>query len=106
MNLRNLWATWPNRELGGLFKFYVLTQLGFWFQQVFVINIEERRKDHWQMLSHHFITIVLIFASYRYHFNYIGNAVFILFDIGDILLSVGSPTPLDSLVVSEADCAA
>ncbi|KAF3768876.1 longevity assurance proteins LAG1/LAC1 [Cryphonectria parasitica EP155] len=87
LNLRNLWATWPNRELGGLFKFYVLTQLGFWFQQVFVINIEERRKDHWQMLSHHFITIVLIHASYRYHFNYIGNAVFILFDLGDILLS-------------------
>lgn len=98
LNLKNLWATWPNRELSGLFKFYVLTQLGFWFQQVFVINIEERRKDHWQMLSHHFITIVLIVASYRYHFNLIGNAVFILFDMGDILLSVSLFVPRNTML--------
>lgn len=88
LNLKNLWAFWPNRELGALHKFYILTQLGFWFQQVFVINIEERRKDHWQMLSHHFITIALIVGSYRYHHNAVGNLILVLFDVGDILLSV------------------
>lgn len=88
MNLKNLWAFWPNRELGTLHKFYILTQLGFWFQQVFVINIEERRKDHWQMLGHHFITIALIVGSYRYHHNAVGNLILVLFDVGDILLSV------------------
>lgn len=88
LNLRNLWAFWPNRELGALHKFYILTQLGFWFQQVFVINIEERRKDHWQMLAHHFVTIALIVGSYRYHHNAVGNLILVLFDVGDILLSV------------------
>lgn len=53
-----------------------------------MINIEERRKDHWQMLSHHFITIGLIVGSYRYHHNAVGNLILVLFDVGDILLSV------------------
>lgn len=69
-------------------KTYILAQLGFWLQQIFVINIEERRKDHWQMLSHHFITIALIIGSYRYHHNAVGNLILVLFDLGDILLSV------------------
>lgn len=87
LNMKELWASWPNRELGGLHKTYILAQLGFWLQQIFVINIEERRKDHWQMLSHHFITIALIVGSYRYHHNAVGNLVLVLFDVGDILLS-------------------
>lgn len=88
--MKELWTNWPNRELGGLSKFYILTQLGFWFQQIFIIHIEERRKDHWQMLSHHFITIALIIGSYRYHLTTVGNLILVLFDIGDILLSVRS----------------
>lgn len=88
MSLSNLWANWPDREQNGLVKCYVLAQLAFWFQQVFVINIEERRKDHWQMLTHHFITITLITASYRYHMIPVGNVILVLFDIGDIFLSV------------------
>lgn len=86
--MKNLWTNWPDRELAGLSKFYQLTQLGFWLQQVFIIHIEERRKDHWQMLGHHFITIALIIGSYRYHLTAVGNLILVLFDIGDILLSV------------------
>lgn len=62
-----------------------------------MINIEERRKDHWQMLSHHFITIGLIVGSYRYHHNAVGNLILVLFDVGDILLSVGSLRKLSLL---------
>lgn len=88
LNMKELWTNWPNRELGGLTKFYILAQLGFWLQQVFIIHIEERRKDHWQMLGHHFITIALIVGSYRYHLTAVGNLILVLFDVGDILLSV------------------
>lgn len=91
LNMKNLWTNWPDRELAGLSKFYQLTQLGFWLQQVFIIHIEERRKDHWQMLGHHFITIALIIGSYRYHLTAVGNLILVLFDIGDILLSVCCP---------------
>jgi len=60
LNLRELWTDWPNREMDGIMKGYALAQWAFWLQQIIVINIEERRKDHWQMFSHHIITTALI----------------------------------------------
>ena len=64
LNLRALWKDWPTREMDGLAKWYYLVQFAFWLQQIAVVNIEERRKDHWQMFTHHIITCLLIFTSY------------------------------------------
>ncbi|KAI0837905.1 longevity assurance proteins LAG1/LAC1 [Hypoxylon sp. FL0890] len=86
LNMRELWTNWPNRELDGLMKAYLLAQWAFWVQQVLVIHIEERRKDHWQMLTHHFITITLISASYCYHQTRVGNLILVLMDVVDLFL--------------------
>ncbi|KAI0597217.1 putative longevity-assurance protein [Biscogniauxia sp. FL1348] len=86
LNLQELWTDWPNRELDGPMKAYLLAQWAFWLQQVLVINIEERRKDHWQMLSHHFITISLISASYCYHHIRVGHLILVLMDVVDLFL--------------------
>lgn len=88
MNLQNLWTNWPDRELSGLMKGYMLGQLAFWLQQIIVINIEERRKDHWQMFTHHIVTICLIHTSYRYHFTKVGNLILVLMDVVDLFLPV------------------
>ncbi|OIW31305.1 longevity assurance proteins LAG1/LAC1 [Coniochaeta ligniaria NRRL 30616] len=88
MNLQNLWTNWPDRELSGLMKGYMLGQLAFWMQQIMVINIEERRKDHWQMFTHHVVTICLIYTSYRYHFTKVGNLILVLMDVVDLFLPV------------------
>jgi len=88
LSMKELWTAWPNRELGGLMKGYMLAQLAFWVQQVLVINIEERRKDHWQMLTHHFITITLIYACYRYGHTRVGHLVLVLMDVVDLFLPV------------------
>ena len=72
------------REMDGLAKWYYLVQFAFWLQQIAVVNIEERRKDHWQMFSHHIITCALIFTSYGYHQTKVGNVILVLMDIGDI----------------------
>ncbi|KAK4451086.1 TLC domain-containing protein [Podospora aff. communis PSN243] len=85
-NLRELWTDWPNREITGLMKGYMLAQLAFWVQQVLVINIEERRKDYWQMLTHHFVTISLMYGSYRYGYTRVGNLILVLMDVVDIFL--------------------
>ncbi len=69
-------------------KGYMVLQLAFWLQQVLVINIEERRKDHWQMLTHHFVTIALIYPSYRYGFTRVGTVILVLMDVSDLFLSV------------------
>ena len=69
-------------------KWYYLVQFAFWLQQIIVVNIEERRKDYWQMLSHHIITCILMLTSYGYHQTKVGNVILCLMDVVDIFLSV------------------
>ncbi|KAF4443036.1 sphingosine n-acyltransferase lag1 [Fusarium acutatum] len=88
LDLQAMWTNWPNREISGLMKIYMLAQLAFWLQQMIVINIEKRRKDHWQMLSHHVVTIALVYCSYRYGLTRVGNVVLILMDFNDLVFSI------------------
>ncbi|KAI5453838.1 Sphingosine N-acyltransferase lag1 [Naganishia albida] len=81
-----LWRDYPNTPLSRLTKFYYLAQLGFWCHQLFVINVEERRKDHWQMYTHHCITILLVVGSYWTNFTRVGGVIMVLMDFCDILL--------------------
>jgi very-long-chain ceramide synthase len=76
--------------MAGEMKWYLLTQLAFWIQQIFTVNIEERRKDFYQMLSHHVITSTLLSAAYIYRFFNVANVVLSLMDIVDFLLPVSS----------------
>ena len=79
----------------GLSKWYILVQYAFWLQQIMVINIEERRKDHWQMFAHHIVTTALIFTSYGYHQTKVANLILCIMDVVDIFLAVSvSVTPL------------
>ncbi|KAM0299820.1 hypothetical protein HYE67_005886 [Fusarium culmorum] len=86
MSMENLWTDWPNRELDGIMKAYLLCQWAFWLQQMIVINIEERRKDHWQMFTHHIVTTALIFACYAYHHTRVGNFILVIMDVVDLFL--------------------
>ncbi|KAJ5149514.1 Sphingosine N-acyltransferase, partial [Penicillium atrosanguineum] len=82
--LREMFTNWPARELPGITKAYILGQWAFWLQQLIVINVEERRKDHWQMLAHHIITILLVYTSYALHLTRVANLVLVLMDVVDI----------------------
>ncbi|PGH30921.1 acyl-CoA-dependent ceramide synthase [[Emmonsia] crescens] len=85
-NFREIWTDWPSRDISGAFKWYCLTQLAFWLQQILVINIEERRKDHYQMLVHHIVTSTLLGSAYVYGFYNVANVVLCIMDIVDFLL--------------------
>jgi acyl-CoA-dependent ceramide synthase len=85
-----LWTNWPTRDLTGLVKFYILAQCAFWIQQIVIIHIEERRKDHWQMLAHHIVTISLIYSCYAYHQTRVGNLILVTMDFVDIILPVST----------------
>ncbi|CZS98010.1 hypothetical protein WAI453_011860 [Rhynchosporium graminicola] len=84
-DFKELWTNWPDRELDGLRKWYILVQYAFWLQQLLVIHLEERRKDHWQMLAHHIVTTVLIFTSYGYHLTKVANLILWTMDSVDLV---------------------
>ncbi|PNP59756.1 hypothetical protein THARTR1_00635 [Trichoderma harzianum] len=84
LNMTELWTGWPSREISGTMKFYFLTQLAFWLQQMLVVHIEKQRKDYWLTIVHHFATIALVAASYSYHFTRVGNLTLIIMDVVDL----------------------
>ena len=75
-------------ELSAEFKLYYLLQLCFWVHQLFVLYIEEWRKDMPLYLFHHFITIGLISASYLFNFTRVGTAILVEQDFADIFLPI------------------
>ncbi|KKP05808.1 hypothetical protein THAR02_02092 [Trichoderma harzianum] len=85
LNMTELWTGWPSREISGTMKFYFLTQLAFWIQQMLVVHIEKQRKDYWLTIVHHVATIWLVSASYSYHFTRVGNLTLIIMDVVDLI---------------------
>jgi acyl-CoA-dependent ceramide synthase len=88
LDLHGIWEGWPFREADGLFKWYYLVQWGFWIQQILVVNIEEKRKDYVQMLTHHVFTTALMCLSYGYFHMRVGIVILTIMDFVDIVLPV------------------
>lgn len=89
-HMDDLWTEWPQREIDVLMKAYILGQWSIWIQQFLVINMEERRKDHWQMLTHHLVTSTLLAYCYAYHQTRVGSVILVLLDVIDLFLPVCS----------------
>lgn len=87
LHIDNIYVDWPHYEMCASFKGFYLISIAFWIQQIFVLNIEEKRKDHYQMFSHHIITCCLIIGSYYYYYGRIGNLILMIMDSVDIFLA-------------------
>ncbi|KAI1763093.1 longevity assurance proteins LAG1/LAC1 [Hypoxylon sp. FL1150] len=89
-NTRGMYEGFPHTTQDAGLKFYYLFQAAFWVQQaiVMVLGVEKRRKDFKELVGHHVVTVTLIGLSYRFHFTYIGIAVYITHDISDFFLAV------------------
>ncbi|KAJ2778396.1 Sphingosine N-acyltransferase lag1 [Coemansia javaensis] len=89
MNTRNLYANYPEDHVlmpYGL-KWYYLVQTAFWISNLYTIFVEERRKDHLEMLAHHVVTIALVTTSYHFHFTRFGHVFMLVMDFPDVFLS-------------------
>lgn len=51
-NTPQFWLDYPHDAISPLTKAYYLIQISFWLQTLVVLNLEERRKDYAQMLTH------------------------------------------------------
>lgn len=90
LNPINVWTGYPHSPLAGPVKFYYLLQTACYIHQILVLNAEARRKDHWQMMAHHIITVALEIASYFYNYTRVGCLVLVLMDLCDGLLPVSA----------------
>lgn len=89
-NVKGMYAGYPHRTHEGVLKFYYLFQAAYWAQQaiVLMLGMEKPRKDFKELVGHHIVSLSLIALSYRFHFVYMGLAVYITHDISDFFLAV------------------
>lgn len=90
-NTTAMFDGFPHRSHEAVFKAYYLLQASYWSQQaiVLMLQLEKPRKDFKELVGHHIITLALIGLSYRFHFTYMGIAVYITHDVSDFFLAVG-----------------
>ncbi|RLV91626.1 Sphingosine N-acyltransferase LAG1 [Spathaspora sp. JA1] len=88
-NTTQFYINYPHKTHDLYFKVYYLGQAAFWVQQsvVLVLQLEKPRKDFKELVFHHIVTIALIWCSYRFHFTWIGLAIYITMDISDFVLA-------------------
>ncbi|KAJ4370196.1 sphingosine N-acyltransferase lag1 [Didymella sp. IMI 355093] len=88
-NTTGMYEGFPHRTHEGVFKAYYLLQASYWAQQaiVLLLMLEKPRKDFKELVAHHIITLSLIWLSYRFHFTYMGIAVYITHDVSDFFLA-------------------
>ncbi|KAI1851288.1 hypothetical protein JX265_000478 [Neoarthrinium moseri] len=88
-NTRGMYENFPHMTHEAYFKFYYLFQAAYWAQQaiVLLLGMEKPRKDFKELVGHHIVSLVLIGLSYRFHFTYMGLAVYITHDISDFFLA-------------------
>ena len=67
-----------------------MLQTAFYTHQILILNAEARRKDHWQMMTHHIITVALLWISYYTNFTRVGCIIMLLMDWCDIFLPVST----------------
>lgn len=89
-NTRGMFEGFPHRVHTADFKAYYLLQASYWAQQgiVLCLQLEKPRKDFKELVAHHIVTLSLIALSYRFHFTYMGIAVYITHDVSDFFLAV------------------
>lgn len=93
-NTTAMFEEFPHIAHEGLFKAYYLIQASYWLQQALVLalQLERPRTDVYEFGAHHVVTLTLIWLSYRFHFTYIGLAVYVAHDISDFGLAVCQST--------------
>jgi very-long-chain ceramide synthase len=91
LNTKAFWVGHPHIPLPAPVKFYYLFAFTFYATQTVILHIEEHRKDHLQMFTHHVLTVLLIAGSYATHLTRVGCAILFTLDWCDILLAVCLP---------------
>ncbi|PPQ71774.1 hypothetical protein CVT26_007608 [Gymnopilus dilepis] len=101
---QNLWLGYPHTPLAAPVKVYYLLQTAFYLHQVLILNAEARRSDHYQMMTHHVVTVILMLTSYFTHFTRVGCVIMMLMDCSDIFLPLAKMVRYLDISQFATDC--
>ncbi|KAI5661082.1 hypothetical protein M9H77_20405 [Catharanthus roseus] len=86
-DLKECFRGWPNQELKPSLRLIYMCECGFYLYSIAaLLTWETRRKDFAVMMSHHFVTVILISYSYTTRFFRIGSIIIALHDASDVFL--------------------
>ena len=88
--LEHLWIKYPHWIMRPELKTYYLLQFSYWLQQalVMLLKLEKPRKDYYELIAHHLVTLWLIGWSYLVNLTMIGTTVFVAMDVPDTWLAL------------------
>jgi len=84
------WIDYPQWEMVGTLKLYYLLQTAYWLQQflLLVLGVEKPRRDFYELVAHHIITLWMVIWSYIMNMTLTGNIIFLTMDWSDVFLSL------------------
>ncbi|MCO5553218.1 hypothetical protein L7F22_006739 [Adiantum nelumboides] len=90
MDFEHLWIKYPHWQMRVELKLYYLLHFSYWMQQalVMLLRLEAPRKDYYELIAHHLVTLWLIGWSYLVNLTMIGTTVFVCMDIPDAWLAL------------------
>ncbi|CAG0895516.1 unnamed protein product [Cyprideis torosa] len=90
---RECWVGYPKHSIPMAIYWYYMIELSFYWSLLFFQFLDTRRKDFWQMLVHHVVTISLIVFSWITNFHRIGTLIMLLHDCADVFLDKRAREP-------------
>ena len=83
-----LYSNWPYNPTPRCLKFYYMAGISYHTSDMIHLLIKPAQSDFFEMLLHHYITIMLIVGSYMTNFWNHGIKVMIQMDTGEVLIGV------------------
>uniref|UniRef100_A0A1B6IBE6 TLC domain-containing protein n=1 Tax=Homalodisca liturata TaxID=320908 RepID=A0A1B6IBE6_9HEMI len=80
------WENYPHQSVAHGVWWYYMTSSAFYWSLMASQFYDVKRKDFWQMFTHHILTIFLVDLSWVCNFHRIGSTTLMIHDFADIFL--------------------
>ncbi|KAL3831741.1 hypothetical protein ACJMK2_023455 [Sinanodonta woodiana] len=77
------WIGWPKQGIDRDVYWYYVLELGFYWSLVYTLAVDHKRKDFYEMVIHHLVTVLLIYFSWVLNFVRVGTLVLAVHDASD-----------------------
>uniref|UniRef100_A0A8C7WZP5 Ceramide synthase 2 n=1 Tax=Oryzias sinensis TaxID=183150 RepID=A0A8C7WZP5_9TELE len=87
-DIRQVWEDFPKMPLLASQYWYYMIELGFYLSLLFSVASDVKRKDFWEQIVHHVVTIVLISFSWLVNYVRAGSMIMLVHDAADYLMEL------------------